>query len=228
MSAKIELEHSMEGRTMMAHDLTSPMDVARAIRMQRTSLGLTQQQTADAAGVSRKLVADIEAGHPRAELAKLLQILLALGLSLTARSAETENAARLQLRGADDLNPRTRDYEAIFGYLLKKQDYEFALKQLAEYVTASLAEEQPLLQNRPSLASPEWVAALAGATDYVARRLGQDSPAWTAVPRLGFPWFVAESYRPVGDKMKELTKQQTPPELAHLNVYIRERGLINA
>jgi hypothetical protein len=38
----------------------------------------------------------------------------------------------------------------------------------------------------------------------------------------------AESYRTIRTPMKELTRNETPPELAALNVFIRERSLATA
>ncbi|WP_144662873.1 helix-turn-helix domain-containing protein [Paenarthrobacter nicotinovorans] len=213
-------------------ELTTPEGTGRAIQARRKALGLTQQQVADTAHVSRKLLAEIEAGHPRAEFGKLLQIFAALKMGLAAIQETTPpDRVRLELGLAQEgrsLDPRTRNYQQLFAELLRHKDYEFALKQLSEYVTASLAEGRPLLEQEPSLASKEWTAALAAATALIARRLGQERPAWTRFPRLAFPWFPAETYRPVAEKMKELTKQQTPEEFAELNVFIRERSLVNA
>ncbi|MDR0626918.1 MAG: helix-turn-helix transcriptional regulator [Bifidobacteriaceae bacterium] len=52
------------------------------VRCARRAQLLTQAQLAARAGVGRRFVLDIEAGHPRAELAKSLQVLSALGLGL--------------------------------------------------------------------------------------------------------------------------------------------------
>ena len=144
---------------------------------------------------------------------------------MVAQSSEQPSC--LHVQADKNLNPSTRDYAGSFAELLRKEDYEFSLKQLSEYVTASLVVGRPLLDRKPALSSAEWTAALAGSTAYICRKLGHTSPAWTRIPQLPFPWFPSEAYRPVGKKMKELTKQQTPQELADLNVFIRERSLNN-
>lgn len=46
----------------------------------RHELGLTQAQLAAKAGVGRRFIVDVEAGHDRAELGKVLAVLDALGL----------------------------------------------------------------------------------------------------------------------------------------------------
>lgn len=64
--------------------VTSTIDdadaLARIVRATRTRRRLTQAQLAEAAGVSRLFVIEIEKGHPRAEIGKVLTLLDALGL----------------------------------------------------------------------------------------------------------------------------------------------------
>lgn len=50
------------------------------MREARTEFGLTQAQLAVKAGVGRRFIVDLEAGHDRAELAKVLEVLRALGI----------------------------------------------------------------------------------------------------------------------------------------------------
>lgn len=57
---------------------TSPEDVGQAVREGRKALGLTQRQLAEKAGVSRTFVIDLEAGHRRAELGKVIGVLSAV------------------------------------------------------------------------------------------------------------------------------------------------------
>jgi HTH-type transcriptional regulator/antitoxin HipB len=54
--------------------------VARAVREERDAHGLTQAQLAEKAGVGRRFIVDLEAGHQRAELAKVLDVLDALDI----------------------------------------------------------------------------------------------------------------------------------------------------
>ena len=51
------------------------------LRRLRTAAGLTQQQLADRAGVSRRWIGLCEKGHPGAELGNLMRVMRALGLS---------------------------------------------------------------------------------------------------------------------------------------------------
>ncbi len=53
------------------------------LRLRREHLGLTQQQVAEDAGISRQLVVKIEQGHPRAELGKVMAVVKALRAELT-------------------------------------------------------------------------------------------------------------------------------------------------
>lgn len=54
--------------------------LAEVVRVRRHEQGWTQAELAVRAGVGRRFVVDLEAGHPRAELAKTLQVLAALGV----------------------------------------------------------------------------------------------------------------------------------------------------
>ncbi|WP_309926724.1 helix-turn-helix domain-containing protein [Arthrobacter sp. 1088] len=190
------------------------------MRARRTARGLSQQTLADMAGVSRKFLIDLEAGHDRAELGKTLAVMAAVGLTLAA----TDPIPR-----GSDFDPSRRDYAATFTRLISERDFEFAIKMLADYATASLTAGRPLLQRSPRLKDPHWSAALAGITNYTAHRLGQPTPSWTRrIKPLDKAWMPAESYRTIRAPMKELTRTETPPELAALNVFIRERSLVTA
>lgn len=77
-------------------------DISRLMRAARVRLGWSQQQAADAAGISRRLVNQLEGGqHPNAELWRVLALLSALGVPLHAAEA-TE--AREEATRADDLD----------------------------------------------------------------------------------------------------------------------------
>jgi y4mF family transcriptional regulator len=59
-----------------------------AVRLNRKAKGLSQQRLAELAGVSRKFVVDLEAGHDRAELGKALLVFEVAGVEvLEAREA---------------------------------------------------------------------------------------------------------------------------------------------
>lgn len=63
------------------------VDLGRAIRLMRDQRDMTQAELADAAGVGRRFISDLEAGKPTAELGKALAVARILGLSLTAATA---------------------------------------------------------------------------------------------------------------------------------------------
>ncbi len=60
----------------------SVRDLAAAVRGRRADLGISQDELATRAGVSRKWVYEFEAGKPGAELAFTLRVLDALGLAI--------------------------------------------------------------------------------------------------------------------------------------------------
>jgi HTH-type transcriptional regulator/antitoxin HipB len=60
----------------------TPRELGLLVRTRRHDLRLSQQDLANRAGVSRPWLVAVEAGHPRAELGKLLALLGELGLTL--------------------------------------------------------------------------------------------------------------------------------------------------
>ena len=66
-------------------------------------------------------------------------------------------------------------------------------------------------------------------TNYTAHRLHQHAPSWTRrIKPLNAAWMPAESYRRIREPMKQLISPEKPPELAAMNVFIRERSLATA
>lgn len=59
----------------------TPKDVGNVVRARRNELRLSQEQLAQRAGVSRPWLTHVEAGHPRAELGKLLSLFAELHLT---------------------------------------------------------------------------------------------------------------------------------------------------
>ena len=59
-------------------------DIADLVRRQREHMKLTQANIADAAAVDRGLIVEIERNKPTAQIGKVLDVLSALGISLTA------------------------------------------------------------------------------------------------------------------------------------------------
>lgn len=73
--------------------ITTTAELGAQVRARRTDASLTQATLAARAGVSRKLVIDIEAGKPRLEVVGVLAVLEALGLHLALVPAEPTDAA---------------------------------------------------------------------------------------------------------------------------------------
>lgn len=79
--------------------LNTPARVAEAIRTARSELGWSQVELATAAGGGRRFVQDLESGHPRAEIGKVLDVLDALDVQAIALPSVPSN----QKRGHVDL-----------------------------------------------------------------------------------------------------------------------------
>ncbi len=72
---------------LAAFVLRTPGSLANVVANRRRHLNMTQQELADAAGVSRKLVCDAEAGKLTMQLDGLVKICNALGCDLVVREA---------------------------------------------------------------------------------------------------------------------------------------------
>lgn len=64
-------------------------DIAHEIRDRRRTLGISQTELADLAGVSVRVVSSVENGKPTARLDTILPLLDVLGLDLTIRVRNT-------------------------------------------------------------------------------------------------------------------------------------------
>ncbi|MGO4307808.1 helix-turn-helix domain-containing protein [Cupriavidus sp. RAF12] len=73
--------------------MTNPAIIGAAIRSKRIALGLTQQQLADMAKLSRQALNGIEHGGVNATLTSLSQLLDVLGLSLDVNDPEVAREA---------------------------------------------------------------------------------------------------------------------------------------
>jgi HTH-type transcriptional regulator / antitoxin HipB len=73
-------------------DLRTISDIANAVRGRRLEMGLSQDDLATRAGVSRKWIYEFEAGKPGAELRIVLGVLDALGLELSLGPAQASPA----------------------------------------------------------------------------------------------------------------------------------------
>ncbi len=61
-----------------------PSQLGQLIKLSRNSKNFTQQQLADLAGVGRRFIVECEAGKPRLEFAKVLQVASAVGIDIFA------------------------------------------------------------------------------------------------------------------------------------------------
>lgn len=69
--------------------ITNPHDLGRYVRERRRDRGETQAALAEAAGVSRRWLADLEAGKSTAEVGLVFRTLAALDLMIDARPADS-------------------------------------------------------------------------------------------------------------------------------------------
>lgn len=60
--------------------LASPAELGRAVRAARLARGLTQEDLADRANVSRKFVNQLEEGKVSTHLGKVLTVMMSVGL----------------------------------------------------------------------------------------------------------------------------------------------------
>jgi y4mF family transcriptional regulator len=65
-------------------DITTPAQLGSLIKAVRKSKELTQQEFADLSGVGRRFIVECEAGKPRLEFAKVLQVAAAAGIDIFA------------------------------------------------------------------------------------------------------------------------------------------------
>jgi HTH-type transcriptional regulator / antitoxin HipB len=66
--------------------IVSVADLGKLIRAKRTSLGVTQAETAGLSGVGVRFLSELERGKESVELGKVLRVLNALGLDLWAHA----------------------------------------------------------------------------------------------------------------------------------------------
>lgn len=96
-------------------------------------------------------------------------------------------------------------------------------------MSASLIARRALLFRAPRITDPEYLTALGAITRWLSRKTGTPTPRWAHNIRPSAePVFLSEKLYPVGDRMKNLIRAETPPEMEALNVWIRERDLVTA
>jgi HTH-type transcriptional regulator / antitoxin HipB len=83
---------------MADYTIKSIHDAAATVRGRRQLLGLSQDQLAKQAGVSRKWVYEFEGGKSRAEFSLVLRVFLELGLQLSVAPTFVADAGTSILR----------------------------------------------------------------------------------------------------------------------------------
>ena len=86
---------------LAAFIVRTPGSLANVVAERRRQLGMTQQALADAAGVSRKLVCDAEAGKLYMQLDGLIKISNALGCDLVVRESPGNRATYRDVMAAE-------------------------------------------------------------------------------------------------------------------------------
>ena len=88
-------------RSLAAFVVRTPGSLANVVASRRHLLGMTQQALADAAGVSRKLVCDAEAGKLTMQLDGLIKICNALDCDLVVRETHSDRPTYLDALAAE-------------------------------------------------------------------------------------------------------------------------------
>lgn len=198
----------------MKTEIFTAAGLGAKIRARRETLGYTQQALADAIGASRKFVVELEAGKDNASLGLALRALEALGFDAPEASAESAQGQQF-----------LTEFEATLG----ARDYDYALRLMGEYASASLAAGRALMLSAPRINDTEYLAALGATTRWIARKTNTPVPRWSQrISPSTAPVFLAEKLHPVSDRMKNLIRSETPPEMKEMNVWIRERDLATA
>lgn len=116
----------------MERKITHQKNLGAFIYDARTKSGLTQQELAEQAGVSRKWLIDIEQGkRPRAELGKVLDVLRALGVDLTLSWSETRepgSTERIEDSSPDDIFAVGDQLNHLFGETRLQQQVRATLE----------------------------------------------------------------------------------------------------
>jgi y4mF family transcriptional regulator len=68
--------------------ISSSQDLGKLIRQERRAQGLTQEQLAGLTGVGVRFMRELEAGKDSCQLGRALQVVAALGLSLSLSSRQ--------------------------------------------------------------------------------------------------------------------------------------------
>lgn len=103
-------------------------------------------------------------------------------------------------------------------------DNEMALEMLGVMTSLMMVGEpcQGKIDEPEALSDPKWDTLYKTAIGYALKVNGSPVPDWTQVEPLDEEWFPLE---PVTENYREMTRRQTPEELAKVNIFIRENSL---
>jgi len=91
-------------------EISSILDLSALVRGRRQSLGLSQEELAVRANVSRQWISAFELGRPGAELRLILRLLEALELRLSVDLIDGEKKKGAALPGGVDLDALLADH----------------------------------------------------------------------------------------------------------------------
>jgi HTH-type transcriptional regulator/antitoxin HipB len=74
---------------MINKQISKPSDLGQVVREARKAQALTQEALSGITGTGRRFISDLENGKSTAEIGKILQVLGALGVALTASAQWT-------------------------------------------------------------------------------------------------------------------------------------------
>jgi HTH-type transcriptional regulator/antitoxin HipB len=196
----------------------SPEDLGAVIRSRRRALSLTQADVAARADVSRQWLVEVESGHPRAEIGRLLEVLKVLDLELTTTPACQDDGPAL-----DRMLPVPSLARAVRKEIASG-DTNFALRLIGRSIDElrhlARADWPVFLSPPPSTGDHRWDTLIAGAFRRECRRSGIDAPSWTAVTPLPTWWF------PVEDRLLVArTMQRTPIDFSVLGIWLDAKAL---
>lgn len=196
----------------------SAEDLGAAVRARRQGLALTQAGLAARAGVSRQWIVEVEAGHPRAELGRVLDTVRVLGLELQTREIRPRAD-----RAFDGMLPPPALSRAVRKEV-EAGDTGFALRligrSLHEFRHLPAGSRARFLGPPASTGDHRWDTLIAAAFRRECRLAAFDSPAWVAVEPLGTWWF------PVTDRvLVARTMQRTPIDFKVLGIWLDAKAL---
>jgi HTH-type transcriptional regulator/antitoxin HipB len=188
-------------------------DIGNIVRRRRTKASLSQGELADKIGVSRKWIADLERGHPRAQLHLVLDVLNALDALVDVIDAPAEESAAgtrapatsSQTSGRRELRGMAEGLATLANAVdhMPKVAIPLELIRSLERITKSMQlqpETQRAIDRVRQLAviNPEQMAAMRSALAHVqldentlrairstSKELTRAEADWSGVPRLG-------------------------------------------